>query len=923
MLRESNKVAQILIAEDETIVAADINLCLQKLGYTVTATVSSGEAVLNAIEDVQPDLVLMDIELQGDMDGIRTAEIIRDRWHIPVVFISAFSDIERLERAKLVCPFGYILKPFDERDLRVTLEMALYVGRVDSQRRQAEQVLKDSEENLRQQTYLLQTLIDGIPDIVALQKPDFSIIMFNSSGYRLLGKSPSEVEGQKLEKLMKCESAGKNRTTRKVLSSRKIERKKEYYPHFNKWFHVHNIPVLDENGEIRLIVKVFRDITEQEQTIQALRESEEKFRNMYENSSMGIARVSLDDGILEANDAFGHMLGYSEKDLIGKSLSDIIRSGANENYSQKQVQLLGGEIGSYKMEIEFLHKDGHTVYGLLNALIIHDKKGKPVYFLINVIDITENKLSDEALRQSHQTLMTVLDSIDANIYVSNMDTYEILFMNRHMRNTFGEDTIGKICWQALQNETKPCPDCTNDQLIGRDGKASGLITWDGLNPITNRWYMNYDQAIKWIDGETVKIQVAMDITDIKQSVQERRKLESQLRQAQKMEAIGNLAGGIAHDFNNILGALVGYIELSLLDTPESDPNYDNLCQAFIASKRATDLVKQILTFSRQSEQNFSPIDIAPIVKEALKFLRSTLPATIEIKSEVRELDAAVLADPTQIYQVMINLCTNAAYAMRDKGGILSVTLSRPHPDDRTVKSNLRPKGYLELGISDTGVGMDAKTLERIFEPYFTTKQLGQGTGMGLAVVHGIVKSHGGSIKVFSEPDKGSSFYIYLPLIAKPSISRHSEAHQLPRGTEHILYVDDEAPLLTIGKQMLERLGYQVDVLADSQAALETIRQAHNEYDLIITDQTMPKMTGLEFARQVIQLKPELPIILCTGFSESISPEKVQEVGIKALLLKPLDLRELAVTIRNILDDQGLVSNASPLKSPPNHKKTFF
>lgn len=382
------------------------------------------------------------------------------------------------------------------------------------------------------------------------------------------------------------------------------------------------------------------------------------------------------------------------------------------------------------------------------------------------------------------------------------------------------------------------------------------------------------------------------------------KLEGELRQAQKMEAIGTLAGGIAHDFNNILAAIVGYTEMAHSRTPPESPVRRNLEQVLKASHRATDLVKQILAFSRQREQERRPLQIGSIVKEALKLLRSSLPTTIEIRYSLtgdRE-QGAVFADPTQIHQVLMNLCTNAAHAMRATGGLLNVTVAEivipaapaAHPLD------LQPGPYVRLTVSDTGHGMEAAVMERIFEPYFTTKEVGEGTGLGLAVVQGIVKSHGGAITVQSEPGRGTTFEVLLPRIELELTQRMEAAELLPTGSERILFVDDEEVMVELGKDMLEPLGYRVTGRTNSFDALETFRKQPDAFDLVITDMTMPGLTGRELARELMAVRPEIPVILCTGFSELIDEQQAQTAGIRAFVMKPYVIAGMARTIRQVL-----------------------
>lgn len=398
----------------------------------------------------------------------------------------------------------------------------------------------------------------------------------------------------------------------------------------------------------------------------------------------------------------------------------------------------------------------------------------------------------------------------------------------------------------------------------------------------------------------------INFVEVRRDISREAMLEQQLQQAQKMEAIGTLAGGIAHDFNNILAAILGYTELARMDLQGDRRAMDNLDRVLQASHRARELVAQILAFSRQAEQEKRPVHISSVVKEALKLMRASLPSTIEIRQHIREDLGNVLADPTQIHQVLMNICSNAGHAMRERGGILEVMLDHPENDpefDVNFPSE-SPTNYLCLTVSDTGHGMSSDVQRRIFDPYFTTKTKGEGTGLGLAVVHGIVKSHKGHITVESTAGKGSTFRIYLPRILMPASELHrTSADAIPTGSECILLVDDEAEIAQMEQQMLERLGYRVHARSDSIQALDEFRRDPGRFDLVVTDMTMPKLTGDQLAAQIRQSAPHIPIILCTGFSEWVDSETAQRIGVSEFLLKPLALEKLARTIRRLLDQR--------------------
>ena len=518
-------------------------------------------------------------------------------------------------------------------------------------------------------------------------------------------------------------------------------------------------------------------------------------------------------------------------------------------------------------------------------------------------ELKERTHAERALKEAHETFLTVMDGIDATIYVADMETYEILFMNRFMTDIFGCNLVGNKCWKVFRDESGPCPHCTNNQLMDQDGRPTGLLTWEGQNPLNDRWYLNHDRAIKWLDGRTVRLQIATDITGLKDLEKERQRAEYRLRQSQKMEAIGTLAGGIAHDFNNILSAIIGYSELCLLDAKRGSKIENNLNEVMRAGKRARDLVKQILAFSRHTEHESKPVQIGPIAKETLKMLRSTLPTTIGIQQNIApELDN-VMADPTHIHQIIMNLCTNAAHAMQNGGGTLSVSIQNSRLPDQTatLSVDLKPGKYLRLTIADTGHGIPNDIMEVMFDPYFTTKKHGDGTGLGLSVVHGIVKSYGGTIHVKSEIGQGASFDVFLPAITGQQHHLDTKNSPLPSGSERILFVDDELPLVEMGKKMLESLGYEVVTRTSSIEAVELFRQKPDGFDLVITDMTMPNMTGDNLARTLMDIRPDIPVILCTGYSNQITQSQAKALGIDAFLFKPVVMEKLACSIRETLD----------------------
>ena len=397
-------------------------------------------------------------------------------------------------------------------------------------------------------------------------------------------------------------------------------------------------------------------------------------------------------------------------------------------------------------------------------------------------------------------------------------------------------------------------------------------------------------------------QLQQEVTERKRAEEARSRLEEQLYQSRKMEALGTLAGGIAHDFNNILAVMLGYSELALFELPRQTPSAQHLQEVLTAGKRAKNLVQQILTFSRKSDEQRKPIYLHILIKEALTLLRAVFPATIDIRQRVDKNAGAVVADPSQMHQVLINLFSNAEHAMRSHGGVLEVQLDAIEAGEQLLAQHaeLKPGAYVRLLVRDTGHGMQPAVMQRIFEPFFTTKGVGEGSGMGLAVVHGIVTSHGGVIAVQSAPGQGTTLTIYLPRIAEVAAEEKPLPEALAHGSGRILFVDDERVIVRWGKEMLERLGYVVETYTASYKALEAVRDAPYRFDLVITDQTMPHMTGEKFVEELRQLRPDMPIILCTGFSHTIDAEKAQTIGIAAFCMKPLVARDLVDTIQRVM-----------------------
>lgn len=533
-------------------------------------------------------------------------------------------------------------------------------------------------------------------------------------------------------------------------------------------------------------------------------------------------------------------------------------------------------------------------------------------------EIAERKHAEVALRESEQKYRTLVESTTDAI-VSIDSAGDVVSWNKGAQAMFGytpEEILGKAS-AILLHERQQEKHSETLRKVRETGSIQRLETVtlakDGTRfPVEMNLSAIMDDA-GMFSGVSAIIR---DITERKQAEKERERLEKQLRHAQKMETVGTLAGGIAHDFNNILQAIHGFVEMCLEDVPPGSQTHDDLQEVMKATNRARDLVQQLLTFSRHEIPERRPVRLRLIVREALKLLQATLPSSIEIRRKINRRCGIVRANAGQIHQVVMNLCTNAYQAMGESGGVLEVRLDRVAADAafRKTHPNLTEKEYVRLTVSDTGQGMSRATLERMFDPFFTTREVDEGTGLGLSVVHGIVTAHGGEITVDSEPGKGSTFRAYFPVTEMTAEQSMQFERKIVGGHERILFVDDEEIVASVIKRSLERLGYQITTRSSGADALETFRARTKEFDLVIADQIMPQMTGVQLARELLRLRPDLPIILMSGFSERITPELIKATGIREFIMKPVVAGDLSQAIQRVVaTKQDKVTNGERLK----------
>jgi PAS domain S-box-containing protein len=512
-------------------------------------------------------------------------------------------------------------------------------------------------------------------------------------------------------------------------------------------------------------------------------------------------------------------------------------------------------------------------------------------------EISERQRTEAALRSSEEQYRHLVENINDVIYATDAQgvfTYLSPAVEAQSGYTPAE-LIGHTFADYVYQEDRP-------RILNQFEK---LLTGH-LEPSEYRMVTKAG-AIRWIRSSSRCIYHGDQVVGVQGAyidITEKRGLEEQLRQAHKMEALGTLAGGIAHDFNNILGIILGNAELALLNNPDGQPTRQLLEQIHQACMRAQTLVRQILSFSRKTPQELQLCHLGPIVQESLALLRTLIPTTIELRLDITATADVVLADPAQIHQVMINLVMNALQAMEDAGGVIEVSLVDLVLDEIAAQHHeLKPGSYVQLTVRDTGGGIAPAIMGRIFDPYFTTKEVGKGTGMGLAVVHGIVTHHGGAISAQSVLGRGASFQVYLPVREAEPILAPPPTVSLASGQERILFIDDEQALVSMGKAFLESLGYDVVIETSSREALALFIRQPDGFDLVITDMTMPEMTGERLAKELRRIRPDIPIILCTGFSHHLNEEEAKAIGIGAFLMKPFGLRELAETVWTVLEKQ--------------------
>ena len=633
------------------------------------------------------------------------------------------------------------------------------------------------------------------------------------------------------------------------------------------------------------------------ETEEALRKSEEQFRSIFQNHAAVKLLIDPDTGnIVQANTAAGKFYGWPPEDLTKKRIQDINTLAPEQIHAHMEKAR-----SLHRTYFEFRHR---LADGSVRDVEVYSSKveveGRELLHSI-VHDVTKRRQAEEQLKKSHDLLSRLARLVPGVIYQYR------LYPDGRSEFPYaspGINDIYEVTPEQVKDDATPVYGRLHkddyDLVVGAIQKSADtletfycefrvVLPRQGL-----RWRWSQAHPEKMPDGSTLWHGIISDITERKQA-------EERLRKAQKMEAIGTLAGGIAHDFNNILFPIIGHADMLLDDIPKDSPFRKSLEQIHTGAIRARELVRQILAFSRQEKNELARMKIQPIVKEVLKLIRSTIPTTIAINQRLHAGCGPVKADPVQIHQIIMNLATNAYHAMAETGGTLTVSLKEIQVETTDpVSPDLQPGVYACLSVADTGTGMDKETAEKIFDPFFTTKKRGKGTGMGLSVVHGIVKAMNGIIQVQTEPGRGTAFHLFLPVAGNGTAENTPLIKEpLVGGSEHILLVDDEKPVIAIEEQLLSRLGYRVTGCTGSTEALEMFTADPESFDMVITDIAMPKISGDKLAVELRKIRPDIPILLCTGFSDTMTDEKMAALGVNGLIMKPVVISDLDRKLREI------------------------
>ena len=868
---------------------------------------STKEEFIEAVKAQKFDAVLSDFNIAG-FEGLEVIETIRVyNPNIPVIIVTGTGSEEIAVKAIQRGASDYVIKrPNHIQRLPQTILATIEKSRLKEEHELADIRIKESEQRLRD-------LIQLIPAALIVYNADGKIIDCNSEACRLLDMTPEQLRGDSasdptwsmIEENGTVLPSVENPINQAFLRSCSVRNRVVGLCSSDQkdtaWLMINAVPEWDSNGKILNVLVTFFDITERKQAQEALRISEERLKLAQEASNDGLWDWNLQTGDVYFNPRYYTMLGYEPYELPScyETWSKLLHPDDKTRVEGKILEHLKKNSSSFRYEFRLREKSGNWRWLLGKGQVFErDGDGNALRAIGTHTDIDHLKKIQAELHESNEKYWSILNGVELGIALISPEL-DVIEVNSRVKQWYPNLLNNSMkCYQMICDGSRmepcnACPivrtfvdGCVHEEIIETKLNDKAVSLRIISSPIHDA-HGNVVAAIKMME----------DIT-------EKRRLETQSRQSQKMESLGTLAGGIAHDFNNILSAIIGFSELSLEEAEKTSNLHDNLSEILSAGQRAKELVRRILTFTRQTEQILQPIQVDTAIQESLSLMKSVLPSTIEMQENFNADSSIVMSDPTQFHQIIVNLCTNAGHAMEDKGGVLEISLRnatfnesirQKYPDSKAGK-------YLRLSVRDSGKGIPPDDLEKIFDPYFTTKKEGKGSGLGLSVVHGLVRMHDGWITVQSKVGKGTIFHIFLPLAEQQNIDAPQIKNvPLPLGTERILLVDDEPAILKVQSQNLNLLGYSVITSSSSVNALEIFRSSPDSFDLIITDMTMPKITGDELALSMKKIRPQIPIILSTGYSPRVSDAKTHQLPIDGFLLKPVARDKLAILVRKILD----------------------
>jgi len=903
--------ARIFIVGTNPVNTAELTGSLENLGYTVAGKAKPGPDTVQAAASRTPELVLMDLDADSAFkENLDLADGIRSRLHVPVIFICAPQKAGRIPEESLCIPHGYLIRPFPDTELCRFVDIALFAADREKKQRVTSDALKAMESRYR-------LLADNLQDVIFALDLNLHYTFITASVKPLRGYEPREIIGRSIKHF--ATSASFKKALAVIKAEIALDQAGESPPNrfriiemelFRKdgstiWTEAKFSILRDKHSRPVGFIGVNRDITERKRINARLKESEEKFRTLAEACPFAIM-IYQNDYWVYANAAAERISGFSKSDLYQMPFWQMVHPDHRELVRGRGSRRQSGADATPAYDFKIQTKQGETRWvSLSGSSFIYE--GNPAG-LITVIDITERKKAETELRKSEEKYRTILENIEDGYYEVDLKG----------NFTFFTDFVCRISGYAREEvpgvNYRQYTDAENAAKLGRlfkdlynTGKPTKaldleIIRKDGIT-------RSLEISVSLIKDDSEQPEgfcgIIRDISERKQAEEQKTRLEAQLQQAQKMEAIGTLAGGVAHDFNNILQAINGYTQLLLMSKSPEDPDYHKLTQLLQSGDRAAKLIDQLLTFSRKIEGACRLLSLNQEIHLVEKLLKQTLPRMIDQQMDLQDALWLINADPVRIEQILLNLGSNAADAMPE-GGTLTIQTRNVTLDDNSREVAEAEAGcYVRLTVSDRGCGMDPNTVKHIFDPFFTTKAMGKGTGLGMASVYGIVKSHNGHIICESQPNQGTTFRIYLPAFpdADPRIAPPKETKRPEGGTETILLVDDELPVREAAAEILGHFGYRVWCAADGETALDIFSREAARIHLVILDLSMPGMGGNQCLKEILKRDPAARIIISSGYAANGPARETLKSGACEFIGKPYQASDIAAKVRQVLDEK--------------------